>query len=79
VGALVWLNGDEMTLFKRASRRDTRPLLRNGNPRAIFSELLRKRAPLYQTAADFEIDTSKLTHDEVAEIILLKMEELAAR
>lgn len=79
VGAIVWLNGDEMTLFKRASRKDTRPLLRNENPRAVFSELLRKREPLYQAAADFEIDTSKLTHDEVAEMILLKMEELAAR
>jgi shikimate kinase len=79
LGAIVWLNADEMTLFERASRRNTRPLLQKDDPRAVFSELFRKRAPIYKTAADFEIDTSKLTHDEVAEIILIKMEKLAAR
>ncbi len=78
LGAIVWLNGDETTLFERASRRNARPLLQEDDPRAIFSELLRKRAPIYKTAADFEIDTSNLTHDQVAETILIKMEELAA-
>jgi shikimate kinase len=79
LGTIVWLNGDKTTLFERASRRNTRPLLQKGDPRAIFSELLRKRAPIYRTAAEFEIDTSNLTHDQVAETILIKMEELAAR
>jgi shikimate kinase len=79
LGTVVWLNTDEATLFERASRRNTRPLLQNDNPRAVFSELLRKRSPLYKAAADFEIDTSKLNHDEVAETILRKMEELSAR
>jgi shikimate kinase len=79
LGTVVWLNTDEATLFERASRRNTRPLLQNDNPRAVFSELLRKRSPLYKAAADFEIDTSKLNHDEVAETILRKMEKLSAR
>jgi shikimate kinase len=79
LGTVVWLNSDETTLFERASRRNTRPLLQNDNPRAVFSELLRKRSPLYKAVADFEIDTSKLNHDEVAETILSKMEELSAR
>ena len=79
LGTVVWLNSDETTLFERASRRNTRPLLQNDNPRAVFSELLRKRSPLYKAVADFEIDTSKLNHDEVAATILSKMEELSAR
>ena len=79
LGTIVWLNGDEATLFERASRRNTRPLLQNGNPRTVFSELLRKREPLYQSAADFEIDTSNLDHDQVADIIVRTMEQLAAR
>ena len=79
LGTIVWLNGDETTLFERASRRNTRPLLQNENPRAVFSELFRKRVPLYQAAADFEIDTASRDHDQVAEIILTKMEELATR
>jgi shikimate kinase len=79
LGRVVWLNAAESTLFERASRRNTRPLLQNDNPRAVFSEIFRKRAPLYKAAADFEIDTSKLSHEDVAEIILRNMEELAAQ
>lgn len=79
LGTIVWLNADEATLFDRASRRNTRPLLQNSNPRATFSELFRQRLPLYRAAADFEIDTSKLGHEEVAEVILRKIEEGAER
>lgn len=79
LGTVVWLKGDEATLFERASRRNTRPLLQNENPRAIYSELFRQRVPLYKAAADFEVDTSNLDHDQVAEIILTKMEEVNAR
>src|SRR5947209_7677997 len=32
LGTIVWLSGDEGTLFERASRRNTRPLLQNENP-----------------------------------------------
>lgn len=78
LGVVVWLNGEEATFFERASRRNTRPLLQNENPRAVYAELFQKRAPLYQAAANFEVDTSSLDHDQVAEMILHKLEELAA-
>jgi shikimate kinase len=78
LGTIVWLNADEATLFERASRRNDRPLLQNENPRTAFSKLLRERLPLYRSAADFEVDTSRMTHDEVAEAILSKLEELSA-
>ncbi len=77
LGAVVWLDADEKKLFERASRRGERPLLQTESPRATFSELFRKRAPLYEAAADFRVDTSTLTHDEVADAILSKMEEMA--
>ena len=79
LGAVVWLNGNEATLFERASRRNTRPLLQNENPRAVYSELFRNRAPFYKTVADFEIDTSNLDHDQVAEAILSRVEKVTAR
>ncbi|HEV3394264.1 MAG TPA: shikimate kinase [Chthoniobacterales bacterium] len=78
LGTIVWLNADEATLFERASRRNERPLLQNENPRTAFSELLRKRIPLYRSTAHFEIDTSRMTHDEVAEAILSRLEEFSA-
>jgi shikimate kinase len=78
LGTIVWLNGNEATLFERASRRNDRPLLQNEDPRSAFSELLRKRMPLYRSAAHFEVDTSRRTHDEVAEAILSRLEEFSA-
>lgn len=78
VGTVVWLAADEATLFERAARRDHRPLLQKENPRAIFSKLFKERESLYAAAADIRIDTSRLTHDEVAETILNKMEEFSS-
>ena len=78
LGTVLWLRASETTLFERASRRNDRPLLQNEDPRAIFSELFRKREPLYEAAADLRIDTSVKTHDEVAEVILSKLEEFTA-
>ena len=70
LGTIVHLAADEETLFARISRRSTRPLLRTENPRATVTELLRTRLPLYREVADVEVDTSSLSHDEVARRIL---------
>jgi shikimate kinase len=76
VGRLVHLEADEETLFRRVSRRATRPLLQTENPRATLAELLRDRLPLYRQAADVNIDTSRLNHEEVAAAVLKKTEDL---
>jgi shikimate kinase len=74
LGIVVHLEADEETLFRRINRRKTRPLLRTENPRATLTELLRVRTPLYRVAADIAVDTSLLTHDEVAKRILNHIE-----
>ena len=75
LGAVVYLSADEETLFRRISRRPTRPLLQTTDPQATMKELLAARLPLYRAAADVEVDTSGLTHDEVARSILKKVED----
>ena len=79
LGTVVWLTADEATLFERASRRNDRPLIQKENPRKVYSELFRQRAPLYAAAADVQVDTAAKTHDEVADAILNKLEEVATR
>ena len=73
-GMVISLEADEETLFRRISRRPARPLLQTENPRATIVELLRIREPLYHSAADVRLDTSRLTDDEVAEAILKRVE-----
>ena len=70
LGTVVSLEADEETLFRRISRRATRPLLQTEDPRATMEQLWRARQPLYRDAADVRVDTSQLEHEEVADAIL---------
>ena len=73
---IVWLDGDEETLFARASCKQNRPLLRTKNPRKTFSQIYGARRPLYANIADIRVDTSVLTNEEVAVAILAKLGRL---
>ncbi|MDJ0643282.1 MAG: shikimate kinase [Erythrobacter sp.] len=46
----VWIDCDIDTLVERTSRRDTRPLLRDGNPKEILSRLAQEREGHYRQA-----------------------------
>ena len=73
---VVWLDGDEETLFARASQKQNRPLLQTKNPRKTFSQILTARRPLYANIADIRVDTSVLTDEEVAVAILAKLRRM---
>lgn len=53
----LWLRADLDLLVKRTSRRNHRPLLRQGNPREILGNLIDKRYPVYGEA-DMVIDSA---------------------
>jgi shikimate kinase len=76
LGTVIHLEADQETLFRRVMRRANRPLLQTENPRATLAELLEIRLPIYRQAADFQVDTSRLTHEEVAEAVMKNMESL---
>lgn len=72
----VWLQADIETIVERTSRRNTRPLLKTGNPRTILSRLSKERAPVY-AEADISIETSNTSHRATAEKILLAIDAFA--
>ena len=49
-GIAVWLDADIATLVERVKRRNTRPLLQNGNAGEILAELATRRNPFYAQA-----------------------------
>jgi shikimate kinase len=49
-GIAVWLDSDLDTLVQRVARKDTRPLLRAGDPREILARLKAERDPAYAEA-----------------------------
>lgn len=70
IGPLVWIDADPEVLFERVSRNRRRPLLQTENPRATFDALLEKRRPIYEAAADIHVDSTGLSHEETARIII---------
>jgi shikimate kinase len=46
----VWIDCDVATLVERTARRNTRPLLRGGDPHEILTRLAAERAPFYAEA-----------------------------
>ncbi|GAA4036750.1 shikimate kinase [Parerythrobacter jejuensis] len=49
-GIAVWIDCDIATLVERTSRRNTRPLLKDGDPEEILTRLYREREPFYSQA-----------------------------
>jgi shikimate kinase len=52
----VWLRADLETLLSRVNRRGNRPLLKNGDPRAVLTQLMAERYPIY-AEADITVDS----------------------
>ncbi len=68
----VWLKADLDTLVDRVRRKDTRPLLRDKDPRVVLSELMLVRDPIY-AGADIAIDAMEGPHERTVQAILKAM------
>jgi shikimate kinase len=68
-GISVWLKADLDLLMNRVSRRETRPLLRHENPRAIMAKLIAERYPVY-ARADVTVISRDAPHDEIVQEII---------
>jgi shikimate kinase len=55
-GLSLWLRADLETLVQRTSRRQHRPLLAQGDPRAVLGRLIEARYPIY-AEADIIVDS----------------------
>jgi len=55
-GISIWLRADLELLLARVARRDNRPLLKDGDRRAILAALIEQRHPIY-AEADIVVDS----------------------
>jgi shikimate kinase len=69
----VWLRAELDLLVKRCGRRDTRPLLRDGNSRDILAKLIDERYPIY-AETDIIVDTDDSPHETMVDRIIDALE-----
>ncbi len=65
----VWIDCDIDTLVARTSRRNTRPLLRTGDPKEILTRLYNEREPFY-SQAQIRVQSMDGPHSDVAHRII---------
>src|SRR3984893_18545697 len=58
LGVSLWLRADLEVLGSRVLRRSDRPLLKQGDPRAILAQLIERRYPIY-AEADVVVDSGE--------------------
>jgi shikimate kinase len=70
----IWLRASVELLASRVQRRETRPLLRQGDPKEILTRLLAEREPIY-AEADIQLDSEEGPHAAVVERIIAALGE----
>jgi len=64
----VWLKAELELLLERVMRRDTRPLLKTGDPRDVLGRLMAERYPVY-SEADVVVESGEGPHGRVVAAI----------
>jgi shikimate kinase len=61
-GISVWLKADVDVLLKRVKKRGGRPLLKNGDPEKVLTDLLQTRGAIYEQA-DVTVVSREVPHE----------------
>ncbi|AOL23756.1 shikimate kinase [Erythrobacter litoralis] len=70
----VWIDCDVDTLVERTARRNTRPLLRGGDPKAILARLAEERRGFY-SEAPIRVESVNGPHADTARAIIEAIED----
>ncbi len=65
----LWLRADPDVLYERVIRRDTRPLLFEGDAKQILDEMVERRYPLYEKA-DLIVESNDDAHEATVERVM---------
>jgi shikimate kinase len=73
-GVAVWLDADAETIVDRVSRKDNRPLLKNGDPREIVVRVKAEREPFY-AEAPLHVASGNGPHGDAVERIVQELDQ----
>lgn len=75
MGISVWLKAELAVLMRRVGKRDTRPLLKTGNPEATMRKLIEMRYPVY-AEADITVESRDEPHDTIVMEIVNRLADV---
>ena len=70
LGFVVLLKADPEEIYRRVSRNTERPLLQVEDPRKRVLDMMAERQPFYESAAHFQVDGTRLRHEDVTAKIM---------
>jgi shikimate kinase len=73
----VWIRADIELLLSRVRRRNNRPLLKQGEPRAVLEKLIAERYPIY-AEADITVDSVDGPADATLDCLLTALQRHAS-
>lgn len=77
-GFIVWLDANIDTIKRRLEgdnrSTESRPSLTGNNPVDETTEVMEKRGPLYSKACNMKVDTSKMNINDVADMVIERLE-----
>jgi shikimate kinase len=63
-GISIWLRAELPVLMRRVGKRDSRPLLKGGDPEAVMRDLIAARYPIY-AEADITVESRDVPHESI--------------
>lgn len=79
MGTVVWLTASAETIYKRVRGGTTRPLLAGNMSVEYIEELMRKRLPAYEAAADVTVATDKRDVQDIAREVMEKSRDFSCK
>lgn len=70
----LWLRADPEILYERVIRRDTRPLLFDGDAKQILEEMVERRYPIY-AKADLTVESNDDAHEATIERVIESLKD----
>lgn len=74
----IWLRADIELLMRRVGRRNNRPLLQKGDPRAVLEKLMAEREPVY-AKADIIVNSMDGPRDAMVNKVIEALDEYLGR
>jgi shikimate kinase len=68
-GISIWLRAELPVLMRRVAKRDSRPLLKTGDPEQTMKDLMAARYPIY-AEADVTVESRDIPHDAIVSEII---------